>query len=222
MTDPEEAHSPCSTSPRHLYLVLGVDIKVRWPTFAVVALCSPAAQHRPPPATAQASQEEIRRAYLSLARKWHPDRQSSRSADSSGLEEVSKRRFQVGGVIFERAFADAHRLYRASLQEISAAFSVLSNQQSRSKYDLGLLELLDVEDYLQRFQGLILTASGLGMGLSDSGSSDDASEGDDREHGEFTSRSPEALRHLSPHDLESVATVWGEPAAASSIGTPIL
>jgi hypothetical protein len=32
------------------------------------------------------------------------------------------------------------------LQEISAAFSVLSNVKTRQQYDMGLLDLLDVEE----------------------------------------------------------------------------
>ncbi|GAX77317.1 hypothetical protein CEUSTIGMA_g4763.t1 [Chlamydomonas eustigma] len=83
------------------------------------------------------SQEGIRQQYLKLARTWHPDRHTGPSADTL----TAKRRFQ----------------------EISAAFSVLSNVKTRQQYDLGLLYLLDVEDYLQRFQCLILTACGLGM-----------------------------------------------------------
>ncbi|GAX85644.1 hypothetical protein CEUSTIGMA_g13059.t1 [Chlamydomonas eustigma] len=85
----------------------------------------------------KASQESIRQQYLKLARTWHPDRHTGPSADPL----TAKRRFQ----------------------EISAAFRVLSNIKTRQQYDLGLLDLLHVEDYLQRFQGLILTACGLGM-----------------------------------------------------------
>eukprot|EP00798_Chlamydomonas_sp_ICE-L_P010095 gene10095-7991_t len=40
---------------------------------------------------------------------------------------------------------------------------VLSENESRQAYDLNLLDQLDVEDYLSRFQGLILTVCGLGM-----------------------------------------------------------
>jgi curved DNA-binding protein CbpA len=94
----------------------------------------------------KASQECIRQQYLKLARIWHPDRHTGPAADPL----AAKRRFQ----------------------EISAAFSVLSNVKTRQQYDMGLLDLLDVEDYLQRFQGLILTACGLGMSSGNSSNFD--------------------------------------------------
>ncbi|KAG1663336.1 hypothetical protein FOA52_004098 [Chlamydomonas sp. UWO 241] len=104
------------TSPRQpsnrasLYTVLGCDIR--------------------------ASQDTVRRRYLKLARRWHPDRH--------GGSDEAKRNFQ----------------------EIVAAFEILSSVEKRAQYDLGLLDQLDVEDYLQRYQGLILTVCGLGMGSS--------------------------------------------------------
>lgn len=81
----------------------------------------------------KASPDTIRSQYLKLARLWHPDRHQG--------SDAAKRKFQ----------------------EIVSAFEVLSDEQQRQQYDLGLLDLLDVEDYLHRFQGLILTACGLGM-----------------------------------------------------------
>lgn len=80
-----------------------------------------------------ASPEQIRGAFHKLARMWHPDRHRG--------EGDAKKRFQ----------------------EIQGAYEVLSDPQRRAQYDLGLLDLLDVEDYLSRFQDLILTPSGLGM-----------------------------------------------------------
>lgn len=84
----------------------------------------------------KATQDRIRQRYLTLARLWHPDRHQG--------SEVAKRKFQ----------------------EILAAHEVLSCPSKRQQYDLGMLEMLDVEDYLSRYQGLILTVCGLGMDLS--------------------------------------------------------
>ncbi|KAG2449212.1 hypothetical protein HYH02_005959 [Chlamydomonas schloesseri] len=84
----------------------------------------------------KASAEEIRGAFLRLARVWHPDRH--------GGAENAKRKFQ----------------------SIQYAYEVLSNETRRAHYDLQWLDLLDVEDYLNRFKDLILTANGLGMSLS--------------------------------------------------------
>eukprot|EP00195_Chlamydomonas_chlamydogama_P011429 CAMPEP_0202902312 /NCGR_PEP_ID=MMETSP1392-20130828/16785_1 /ASSEMBLY_ACC=CAM_ASM_000868 /TAXON_ID=225041 /ORGANISM="Chlamydomonas chlamydogama, Strain SAG 11-48b" /LENGTH=129 /DNA_ID=CAMNT_0049589061 /DNA_START=121 /DNA_END=510 /DNA_ORIENTATION=- len=83
-----------------------------------------------------ASQEVIRHSYRKLARLYHPDRHQ-------GCEDAKKK-----------------------FQEIVAAFEVLSDEERRQQYDLDLLELLDVEEYLQRFQGLILTVCGLGLGMT--------------------------------------------------------
>jgi hypothetical protein len=41
--------------------------------------------------------------------------------------------------------------------------AVLTDTRRRQSYDLRLIHLLDVEDYLERFKELILTASGLDM-----------------------------------------------------------
>jgi len=92
MDDPPALDAPRLTE-RNLYGVLGVDIK--------------------------ASQESIRRSYLELARRWHPDRHLS----GPGQKEAKKK-----------------------FQEISSAFHVLSCSTRRSQYDLRLLDLLDVEE----------------------------------------------------------------------------
>lgn len=81
----------------------------------------------------KASPDAVRSRYLCLAKRWHPDRHEG--------SELAKSRFQ----------------------EIVAAFEVLSDEERRQQYDLGLLDQLDVEDYLSRYQGLILTVCGLGM-----------------------------------------------------------
>lgn len=80
-----------------------------------------------------APSDDIRSAYRRLARQWHPDRHKG--------DEVAKRRFQ----------------------QIQEAYEVLIDQSKRQCYDLRLVHLLDVEDYLERFKELILTASGLDM-----------------------------------------------------------
>lgn len=80
-----------------------------------------------------APSDEIRQAYRRLARQWHPDRHRG--------DDVAKRRFQ----------------------EIQQAYEVLMDKRKRQDYDLRLLHLLDVEDYLSRFQELILTTNGLDM-----------------------------------------------------------
>eukprot|EP00877_Chromochloris_zofingiensis_P007064 jgi/Chrzof1/2610/Cz11g22110.t1 len=80
--------------------------------------------------------DEIRQAYRRLARQWHPDRHRG--------DDIAKRRFQ----------------------EIQQAYEVLMDTRKRQLYDLQLLHLLDVEDYLSRFKELILTANGLDMSAS--------------------------------------------------------
>jgi curved DNA-binding protein CbpA len=77
--------------------------------------------------------EDIRSAYRRLARQWHPDRHKG--------DDFAKRRFQ----------------------QIQEAYEVLIDSRSRQTYDLRLVHLLNVEDYLERFKELILTASGLDM-----------------------------------------------------------
>ncbi|GIL81757.1 hypothetical protein Vretifemale_10770 [Volvox reticuliferus] len=83
----------------------------------------------------QATTEEIRLSYLRLARLWHPDRHAN--------AEYAKRAFQ----------------------SIQCAYEVLSDERRRADYDLQWLQLLDVEDYLDRFKEFILTANGLGMAV---------------------------------------------------------
>eukprot|EP00882_Tetradesmus_deserticola_P009901 GHRQ01010462.1.p1 GENE.GHRQ01010462.1~~GHRQ01010462.1.p1 ORF type:complete len:147 (+),score=3.06 GHRQ01010462.1:350-790(+) len=68
-----------------------------------------------------------------LLQQWHPDRHRG--------DELAKRRFQ----------------------QIQEAYEVLIDSRTRETYDLKLVHLLDVEDYLARFKELILTASGLDM-----------------------------------------------------------
>ncbi|GFR48309.1 hypothetical protein Agub_g10190 [Astrephomene gubernaculifera] len=85
----------------------------------------------------KATTEEIRLSYLKLARLWHPDRH--------GGSESAKRKFQ----------------------QIQCAYEVLSNERRRAHYDLQWLAKLDVEDYLNRFKDLILTANGLCLSLGD-------------------------------------------------------
>eukprot|EP00878_Enallax_costatus_P004740 GHUV01004989.1.p1 GENE.GHUV01004989.1~~GHUV01004989.1.p1 ORF type:complete len:118 (+),score=10.67 GHUV01004989.1:250-603(+) len=80
-----------------------------------------------------AQADEIRAAYRRLARQWHPDRHRG--------DDLAKRRFQ----------------------QIQEAYEVLMDTRKRQSYDLKLVHLLPVEDYLDRFQELILTASGLDM-----------------------------------------------------------
>ncbi|GIL81756.1 hypothetical protein Vretimale_1371 [Volvox reticuliferus] len=83
----------------------------------------------------KATTEEIRLSYLRLARLWHPDRHAN--------AEYAKRAFQ----------------------SIQCAYEVLSDERRRADYDLQWLQLLDVEDYLDRFKEFILTANGLGMAV---------------------------------------------------------
>ncbi|GLC41326.1 hypothetical protein PLESTB_001075000 [Pleodorina starrii] len=100
--------APCATATNY-YDVLGVSLK--------------------------ATTEEIRIAYLKLARLWHPDRH--------GNAEYAKQTFQA----------------------IQSAYEVLSDERRRADYDLQWLQFLDVEDYLDRFKEFILTANGLGMAV---------------------------------------------------------
>lgn len=83
--------------------------------------------------TINASPEAVKMAYRKLARKWHPDRHRG--------DSQSTRKFQ----------------------DIQNAYEVLCDGRRRQHYDLGLLELLGVEEYLTRFQDFILTTNGLGM-----------------------------------------------------------
>eukprot|EP00798_Chlamydomonas_sp_ICE-L_P016343 gene16343-22538_t len=61
---------------------------------------------------------------------------------------------------FERYHPDRHMGDENAKREFQR---VLRDEQSRHLYDLNLLDQLDVEDYLSRYQGFILTVSGLGM-----------------------------------------------------------
>ncbi|KAG2499745.1 hypothetical protein HYH03_002678 [Edaphochlamys debaryana] len=85
----------------------------------------------------KATPDEIRLSYLRLARMWHPDR-------------------RAGDITAMRKF-----------QQIQCAYEVLSNAKRRAHYDLQWLDLLDVEDYLERFQEFILTANGLGLAVGE-------------------------------------------------------
>ncbi|GBF91207.1 hypothetical protein Rsub_04876 [Raphidocelis subcapitata] len=84
-----------------------------------------------------APQCQIRAAYIRLARQWHPDRHRGEDCGAA------QRRFQ----------------------EIQEAYEVLMDAQRRRAYDMQLLHLLDVEEYLSRFHELVLTVNGLGMAL---------------------------------------------------------
>ncbi|XP_047962277.1 chaperone protein DnaJ-like isoform X1 [Salvia hispanica] len=91
-----------------------------------------------------ASDEAIRSNYIRLALRWHPDKKKS--------EETATSKFQ----------------------EISEAYQVLSDPVKRHEYDnMGMLHTLDsniafwgMQDYLNRYKGLILTCNGLGMKCS--------------------------------------------------------
>lgn len=54
---------------------------------------------------------------------------------------------------------------KQKFQEVQAAYEELSDPRRRQEYDMGLLELLDVEEYLRRFQDLILTPNGFDIAL---------------------------------------------------------
>jgi len=86
----------------------------------------------------QASEEEIRRAYLRLAMKWHPDKHQ----DS---EEAT-----------------------AHFQQISDAYETLSDPDTREEYDEASewhVDEMTVEEYLARFNDFILTINGLGLAM---------------------------------------------------------
>ena len=72
----------------------------------------------------------------SCTQTWHPDRHQG--------SDLAKQKFQVRmgarvslGLLFDP---------RLAMQEIVTAFEVLSDEQQRQQYDLGLLEQLDVEE----------------------------------------------------------------------------
>jgi hypothetical protein len=64
--------------------------------------------------TRQADQEQIRRAYLTAARRWHPDRHAGKPADESAKAERAMRR-------------------------VNQAWSVLGDEQRRAAYDRQLI-----------------------------------------------------------------------------------
>lgn len=80
-----------------------------------------------------ADTSEIRCAYRRLAKEFHPDRHRG--------EVTATARFQA----------------------IQQAYDVLSDQEQRRLYDIGLVDHLNVEDYLSRFKEMTLTVSGLGI-----------------------------------------------------------
>jgi curved DNA-binding protein CbpA len=85
----------------------------------------------------QASDEDIRRAYRKLALRWHPDKHLHDPAEAGGM-----------------------------FQQLNAAYEVLRQPKLRRQYDELLLHKMFMEDYLQRYYDLILTAQGLGLPLS--------------------------------------------------------
>lgn len=84
-----------------------------------------------------ATEEELRRSWKKLALRFHPDRR--------GDDPESTMRFQA----------------------IQHAYEVLKDRKSRNEYDNALLDRLFVEQYLDRFDDLILSVSGLGLPLED-------------------------------------------------------
>ncbi|KAF5740164.1 hypothetical protein HS088_TW11G00230 [Tripterygium wilfordii] len=83
-----------------------------------------------------ASEDAIRSNYIRLALKWHPDKQKDHDGATS--------RFQ----------------------EISEAYQVLSDPVKRREYDKkGMMYVYDynINEYLNRYKGLILTCNGLGI-----------------------------------------------------------
>ncbi|XP_071711845.1 dnaJ-related protein SCJ1-like [Rutidosis leptorrhynchoides] len=87
----------------------------------------------------EATEDEIRSNFIRLALKWHPDKQKGEDSATS------------------------------KFQEINEAYQVLSDPIRKEEYDRkGMLYLYDynIVDYLNRYKGLILTCSGLGMNNS--------------------------------------------------------
>eukprot|EP01025_Chloroclados_australasicus_P006754 TRINITY_DN1215_c0_g1_i2.p2 TRINITY_DN1215_c0_g1~~TRINITY_DN1215_c0_g1_i2.p2 ORF type:complete len:128 (-),score=4.63 TRINITY_DN1215_c0_g1_i2:531-914(-) len=84
-----------------------------------------------------ASEDDIRRAYKRLALKLHPDRMGN----SEGAN---------------------HNFF-----QIQRAYEVLRDPILRHYHDMELALSLTQEEYLNRFQDLILTASGLGLRCQD-------------------------------------------------------
>lgn len=99
-----------STSKKDYYQILGVDC--------------------------EATEDEIRRAYLKMALKWHPDKHRGNPA------------------------------VKKHFQEIGEAYHVLSDRSLRWQYDEAAefdVDDLSAEEYIRRFKQFIFTTSGLGM-----------------------------------------------------------
>ncbi|WOL08764.1 hypothetical protein Cni_G17517 [Canna indica] len=82
-----------------------------------------------------ANEEAIRSNYIRLALKWHPDKKKEESATSK-------------------------------FQEINEAYKVLSDPVRRREYDekaICIIQDYNAIEYLNRYKGLILTCSGLGI-----------------------------------------------------------
>ena len=83
-----------------------------------------------------ASEEEVRRAYLRLALKWHPDKHRGEPAASQ---------------VFQR---------------VSQAYEVLGDPSRRAEYDEATewdVNAMCLEDYLALFQNFTLTLNGMGL-----------------------------------------------------------
>lgn len=84
----------------------------------------------------EAEEDEIRRAYLKMALKWHPDKHKGKPA------------------------------VKKYFQEIGEAYHVLSDAALRWQYDQAAefdVDDLSAEEYIRRFKQFIFTTSGLGM-----------------------------------------------------------
>mmetsp|Transcript_4098 Transcript_4098/g.14662 ORF Transcript_4098/g.14662 Transcript_4098/m.14662 type:complete len:120 (+) Transcript_4098:295-654(+) len=107
MTMPDSSESK---PPQDLYSILGVDF--------------------------EASEEAIRKAYMRLALRWHPDKHG-------GSDEA-----------------------KSKFQDICQAYHVLSDPKMRQEYNETALFDVDgfnLEEFLKRFKQFILTANGLGL-----------------------------------------------------------
>eukprot|EP01026_Neomeris_dumetosa_P027236 TRINITY_DN2213_c0_g2_i7.p2 TRINITY_DN2213_c0_g2~~TRINITY_DN2213_c0_g2_i7.p2 ORF type:complete len:127 (-),score=5.60 TRINITY_DN2213_c0_g2_i7:251-631(-) len=86
-----------------------------------------------------ATEEEIKRSYRRLALRFHPDRNGNTNQA------------------------------RQAFQQVQHAYEVLRDPVLRHYHDMELALSLTQEEYLNRFQDLILTASGLGLRCEGSG-----------------------------------------------------